>query len=95
MFTWLNKQGVRSDEGFEVQFISRFAAEYREDKKIITLYVEDGLNSGLPCIIVGVKALEHWSDGSAIELDKQAKIMENFKKAMDFQGLGTVVDRSR
>lgn len=30
MFSWMNKQGVRSDQGFEVQFTDRFTAEYRE-----------------------------------------------------------------
>ena len=47
MFTWLNKQGVRSDRGFEVQFTGRFDAEYREGGRIVELYVESGL-SGTP-----------------------------------------------
>jgi hypothetical protein len=56
MFTWLNKQGVRSDRGFEVQFTGRFDAEYREGGKVVKLYVESGVNGGLPCI-VGVTAV--------------------------------------
>jgi hypothetical protein len=95
MFIWLNKQGVRSDAGFEVQFTGRFDAEYREENKVVELYVEDGLEGGLPCVIVGTKALQHWSDGTAIDPAKQAEIIKNFKAAMDFQGLGTVVDNKR
>jgi hypothetical protein len=44
MFTWLNKQGVRSDEGFEVQSTGRFDAEYRERGKVINLAIESGVN---------------------------------------------------
>jgi hypothetical protein len=29
-FTWLNKQGVESDEGLVLQRVDRFAFEYRE-----------------------------------------------------------------
>ena len=44
MFTWLNKQGVRSDEGFEVQFTSRNTAEYREGRRYLVVDVEGGGN---------------------------------------------------
>ena len=37
MFEWLNKQGVRSSEGFEVQCISRYEMEYREGNNVLTL----------------------------------------------------------
>lgn len=30
MFTWLNKQGVKSDQGFVVQSIDRFVIQYSE-----------------------------------------------------------------
>ena len=46
MFTWLNKQGVRSDQGFEVQRTGRFEAEYYEGGKVINLEVESGVNGG-------------------------------------------------
>ena len=95
MFTWLNKQGVRSDRGFEVQRTARFEAEYREGGKLVKLYVESGVSGGLPCIIVGTQAFARWSDGTAIDPDKQAEMLENFKQAMDFQGLSTVVDKGR
>ncbi len=48
MFTWLNKQGVRSDRGFEVQRTGRFDAEYSEGGQVVELYVESGTQGGLP-----------------------------------------------
>lgn len=92
MFTWLNKQGVRSDRGFEVQFTGRFDAEYREGGKVVKLYVESGVNGGLPCIILAPNAFARWSDGSATRPEQQAAMLQNFKEAMDFQGLATVVE---
>jgi len=92
MFTWLNKQGVRSDCGFEVQFTGRFDAEYREGNKVAMLYVESGLSGGMPCIILDPHAFTRWSDGTAIPEKAQAQMLQNFKDAMEFQGLKTVVE---
>ena len=52
MFTWLNKQGVKSDAGFEVQFTGRFDAEYREAGKVMSIYVESGIHDGQACVIL-------------------------------------------
>jgi hypothetical protein len=93
MFTWLNKQGVRSDRGFEVQFTGRFSAEYREGGKFVKLYVEDGLSGGLQCISINPDAFDHWSDGQTIPPDQQMQMFENFKEAMEFQNLKMVVER--
>lgn len=30
MFSWINKQGVRSSNGFEVQSVDRFSIAYRK-----------------------------------------------------------------
>lgn len=40
MFTRLNKQGVKSTEGFEVQVVDRFTIEYREGGKTMSIYVD-------------------------------------------------------
>jgi hypothetical protein len=40
MFTPINKQGVKSDQGFEVQVVDRFTIEYREGGKTMSIYVE-------------------------------------------------------
>jgi hypothetical protein len=93
MFTWLNKQGVRSDRGFEVQFTGRFDAEYREGGRLVKLYVEDGLTGGLDSIIVSPDAFERWADGAAIPEEQQAQMFKNLKEAMEFQGLILVVNR--
>jgi hypothetical protein len=96
MFTWLNKQGVRSDRGFEVQFTGRFEAEYREGSKVVSLEVESGVSGGLPCILVDPDAFEHW-DGDApnnrIAPEQQAQMFQNLKDAMEFQGLKLVIER--
>ena len=94
MFTWLNKQGVRSDQGFEVQFTGRFDAQYREGGKVVTVGVESGMNGGLPCIILDPSAFERWDGdrlGNRISPDQQAHMFDNFKQAMEFQGLQMLV----
>jgi len=87
MFTWINKQGVRSDQGFEVQFTGRFDAEYREGDKVVRLYVQDGITGGLDSIIVTPDAFVCWSDGASIPKEKQAEMFNNLRDAMEFQGL--------
>lgn len=93
MFTWINKQGVRSDRGFEVQRTGRFDAEYHEGDAVISLYVESGVQGGLPCIIIDPETFVHWDDGRAITPEKQAHILQNFTEAMAFQDLKTVVEK--
>lgn len=93
MFTWLNKQGVRSDRGFEVQFTGRFDAEYREGSRVVSLYVEDGLTGELPCIIVEPDAFKTWDDGTLIPPEQQTQLFDNLRAAIEFQGLQLVVER--
>jgi hypothetical protein len=85
MFSWMNKQGVRSDEGFEVQFTGRFTAEYREGKRYLVVDVE---GSGNGQIAFNAKAFEKWAN-SSIRNDpiEQARIRSNFMAALEFQGL--------
>ena len=85
MFSWINKQGVRSSEGFEVQFTSRFTAEYREDHHYLVLNVEDGANG-----VIGFdpKEFEKWANSSAKNSpEEQARMLKNFLSALEFQGL--------
>lgn len=95
MFTWLNKQGVRSDRGFDVQFTGRFDAEYREGDRLVRLYVEDGITGGLDSIIVTPDAFTHWEDGALIPIKKQAEMFNNLREAMEFQGLKLVVSQRK
>ena len=94
MFTWLNKQGVKSDRGFVVQFTGRFTAEYRDLGKKVTFYVEDGLLGNQPCISVDPDAFEHW-DGEAATIppEEQAQMFANLREAMEFQGLKLAIER--
>jgi hypothetical protein len=92
MFTWMNKQGVRSDRGFEFQFTGRFSAEYRADNRCITFDIESGLNCGKPCIIFYPNAFDHWDGGSAILDDERLEIIEHVREAVEFQGLEMVVE---
>lgn len=97
MFTWLNKQGVRSDRGFEVQFTGRFDAEYREGERIVSLQVEAGLSGGLQCIIVDPAAFERWDGdpaGTNLPEDQQVQMFQNLREAMEFQGLELVIEKA-
>jgi hypothetical protein len=95
VFTWLNKQGVRSDNGFEVQFTGRFDAEYRENDKVISIYVESGRHEGQPCIILYPNAFERWDDSPPemkLPANEQTRISQNLIDAMAFQELRTIVE---
>ena len=94
MFTWLNKQGVQSDAGFVVQFTGQFTCEYREGGRILELEVEDGVIGQQPCINVKRDAFANWSV-AGVKYDipevQQLRMLQNFKDAMEFQGLHVVV----
>ncbi len=84
MFTRLNKQGVKSSEGFEVQFTGRFTAEYREGASVVVVDVES--NGSL--ISFNPKAFEGWSNSSApIGTAAKERMLKNFMAALEFQGL--------
>jgi hypothetical protein len=93
MFTWLNKQGVRSDNGFEVQSIDRYVIEYREKGKRVSVEVDRGVTAGMqPCINIHAKAFSKWDNESSVlpeELQKQ--MLQNFTEAMKFQGIEVIV----
>ena len=91
MFKWLNKQGVESDAGFVVQFTGRFTCEYREEGRILEIEVEDGLIGDKPCINIKRNAFAYWNSGTPISPDLQAKMLQNFKDAMEFQGLKLII----
>lgn len=93
MFSWINKQGVRSDKGFEVQSIGRFDLEYRQSGRKVSLYVESGLSGGLPCLSVEPDAFSRWDDGATIPKDQQAELFDNLRAALAFQGLKLVVEK--
>jgi hypothetical protein len=81
-FTWLNKQGVRSDTGFEFQFTGRFSAEYREGDRVLLIPVEGGL--GVISIYEGSLQSAFTHPGSS---EARRRIAENIGAALRFQGL--------
>lgn len=89
MFTWVNKQCVRSTDGFEVQTTGRFTIEYREGEHVLTLNVEPGLSGARPLVLIDQSQFEYWDNSfvrnSAVE---QARMLANFTAAMEFQGMG-------
>jgi hypothetical protein len=94
MFTWLNKQGVRSSEGFDVQCVARFEMEYREGGRVMTVYVEPGrLADGRQCEIISPDAFKRWN-GSHVDNspEEQQRLLKNFTAAMAFQGLAVSVE---
>lgn len=93
MFTWLNKQGVKSDKGFTVQSVARFVIEYKEANKCISIEVESDYAPGMkPIEKVNMNTLSKWDDGTPIPAEKQKEILKNFTDAMEFQGIGVVVE---
>jgi len=94
-FEWLNKQGVKSDTGFIVQCTGRFTIEYREGAKIVTVNVEPGFHAGRNVEIIGKDAFSKWdAPFTALEIPRQNQqaMFENFKAALEFQGLGVIVE---
>ena len=93
MLEYLNKQGVQSNFGFIVQRTGRFTSEYRENEKKIIIDLNSGvLPNGKFCEIITPKAFAHWDDGTPISKEKQVEILKNFTEAMEFQGIGVVVE---
>jgi len=93
MYTWINKQGVKSSRGFSVQRTSRFTAEYIENEKKITIDVESGiLPNGKYCLIIRSDAFLKWDDGLSINPERQNEILNNFREAIEFQDMGVVID---
>jgi len=87
-FTWLNKQGVRSSEGFEVQRTSRFTIEYREGRRIKVIDAEPVIVAGKPGVSIKANTFERWDNSSASNSpDEQARLLKNLRAAMEFQGV--------
>ena len=85
MLTWMNKQGVRSDLGFEFQFTGRFSAEYRENGKVTKIYVQ----GARPVTIYQGSIEGLWSDipDPAMRDAERNRIIQNISDALTFQGL--------
>lgn len=88
MFTWITKQAVRSSKGYEVRFLGRFTAQYREGLRIRTIPIEDGILAGKPAILFSKRVFENWDNSSIANTpDEQDRLLRNFVEALRFQGL--------
>jgi hypothetical protein len=87
-FTWLNKQGVRSSDGFDVQCTGRFTIEYREGRRIKVINVEPLVIAGKSGVGIKRDTFERWDNSSALNSpEEQARLLRNFHAAMEFQGI--------
>jgi hypothetical protein len=91
-FTWLNKQGVASTLGFEVQMVDRGCIEYREDGRIMSIEVEMGMNGGTYCLLYSPGCFKRWDESEAISIDEQTRIEQNFRRAFEFQNVPVVAE---
>ena len=95
-FSWLNKQGVKSDEGVVLQRVDRFAFEYREGKRTMRLEGES-IFAGLGSASWGFGFWPGWRnavwmppfDTVLSDLDRE-RMVQNIKEAAAFMG-GIVV----
>lgn len=96
MFTWMDSQTVKSDLGFEVSRAGRFAVEYREGNRVMTVEIDNGLVGDKPCVMVDTEAFKRW-DGDPIQFvlpaNNQKEILRNFIEAHEFKGLAVLVAR--
>jgi hypothetical protein len=86
MFTWLNKQGVKSPKGFALQSMHRFYYHYIEDDHVMRVNVEPGINHE-KVYWGGTQKWEPPHDGEAISHDKLAEIQRNISDALTFMGI--------
>ena len=82
MFVWLNKQGVRSDDGFEFQFTGRFTAEYREGDRTMDLDID-----GAPIVTIHNEEPLHWRKCSSLSPEARKRVLANIKAALEFMDL--------
>lgn len=86
MFIWINKQGVRSDKGFEFQFTGRFTAEYRENDRVTDMYV-DGTPSVTTIYEGSLEKLWIDQDNPFDKKTERSRIVRNISDALAFQGM--------
>jgi hypothetical protein len=86
MFIWLNKQGVRSDTGFEFQRTGRYTAEYSESGRVTEIYVESG-NAVVTIYDGSLKPLlDDFQNPFDIKRERE-RLITNLRDALEFQGL--------
>ncbi len=85
-FTWLNKQGVKSDEGYALQSTGRFDWEYTEGATVIRL-TGQGIHSAGRW---GFAFAPGWAPGLSAE--RREAVRHNISEAMNFMDLQAEFD---
>jgi hypothetical protein len=82
-YTWLNKQGIRSSDGLEVQFTGRSSLEVRLGRRRKVVEIGDLDHPG--SIQVPSRTFECW-DNSTVPNDhaEQERLHRAFEAAMEF-----------
>jgi hypothetical protein len=90
-FEWLNKQGVRSSEGYTFQSMHRFYYHYVEGDRKLQINVEPFTDDkGRYSEGVYLDSLKHWlppHDNEPISLEKQKEIQERISAALKFMNI--------
>lgn len=91
MFMWLNKQGVKSDDGFILQSEHRYYYHYIENNHVIKIYVEplrdsEGGYFEEICIKNDIK-WESPHEAEAISSEKLKDIRDNISTALQFMDI--------
>jgi hypothetical protein len=88
MFTWLNKQGVKSSKGFSLQSVDRYRYEYTEAEKILHVEVEPLRSlSGDYFEEIFSRSLSRWlppHDAERISPEQVELIRQNISDALTF-----------
>jgi hypothetical protein len=88
-FTWLNKQGVSSDEGFSVQCMSQYSWVYRDGSTVVKPNTEIGIGSGNEAMVIFHS--DDFDRGnttfSAISPLEKARRIRNFRAALAFMNV--------
>jgi hypothetical protein len=91
MFEWINKQGVRSTNGFVVQSTGRWSMEYREGDHILEFPVSDedfDSERGKIIMKVRIDPFPTWQPpGEFITEERRREIIENIRDALVFEDL--------
>jgi hypothetical protein len=91
MFTWINKQGVQSSDGFIFKSESRFYYHYIEEDMVLQVYADgyfDGSNHFRVVIYTG--SIDKWLppyDQNQISDSERERIRNNISEALSFMGI--------
>lgn len=71
-----------------MQTTGRFTIEYREGSRIKVIEVEPVIIAGKPGVGIKANTFERWDNSSVPNSpNEQARLLRNFRAAMEFQGM--------